>query len=95
MGGCCKPPLPWASVRQWGETSIRCQQGWRELLERLAARSEPAVPYSFRLGYSLRGHQLGIDLGNVALSMGHSLELHLRSYPWASGKGQLRHSRGR
>lgn len=45
------------------------------------------MPYSFGHGYSLRGHQLGIDPGSVALSMGHSLEVHLRSYPWASGQG--------
>jgi hypothetical protein len=53
----------------------------------LAARGERAVPYSFRHSYSLRGHQLGIDPGSVALSMGHSLEVHLRSYPWASVQG--------
>jgi hypothetical protein len=40
-----------------------------------------------RHGYSLRAYQLGIDPGSVALSMGHSLEVHLRSYPWASGQG--------
>ena len=26
----------------------------------------------------------GIDAGSVALSMGRSLEVHLRSYPWSS-----------
>ena len=68
-------------------TYLKRQRGWQELRERLAARGERAVPYSFRHGYSLRGHQLGIDPGSVALSMGHSLEVHLRSYPWASGQG--------
>jgi integrase len=68
-------------------TYLKRQRGWRELRERLAARGERAVPYSFRHGYSLRGHQLGIDPGSVALSMGHSLEVHLRSYPWASAQG--------
>lgn len=68
-------------------TYLKRQQAWRELRERLASRGERAVPYSFRHGYSLRGHQLGIDPGSVALSMGHSLEVHLRSYPWASGQG--------
>jgi integrase len=46
-----------------------------------------AVPYSFRHSYSLRGHQLGIDAGSVARSMGHSFEVHCRSYPWASDPG--------
>lgn len=68
-------------------TYLKRQRGWRELRERMATRGERAVPYSFRHGYSLRGHQLGIDPGSVALSMGHSLEVHLRSYPWASGQG--------
>ena len=68
-------------------TYLGRQQGWRSLKERLEARGERAVPYSFRHSYSLRGHQLGIDPGSVALSMGHSLEVHLRSYPWASISG--------
>jgi integrase len=68
-------------------TYLKRQQGWVELRERMAEKGERAVPYSFRHGYSLRGHQLGIDPGSVALSMGHSLEVHLRSYPWASGQG--------
>ena len=68
-------------------TYLKRQKGWQELRKRLAARGERAVPYSFRHGYSLRGHQLGIDPGSVALSMGHSLEVHLRSYPWASSSG--------
>jgi len=68
-------------------TYLKRQRGWQELRERLASRGERVVPYSFRHGYSLRGHQLGIDPGSVALSMGHSLEVHLRSYPWASGQG--------
>jgi integrase len=68
-------------------TYLKRQRGWQALRERLAARSERAVPYSFRHSYSLRGHQLGIDPGSMATSMGHSLEVHLRSYPWASGPG--------
>jgi integrase len=66
-------------------TYLKRQRGWGELRERLAARGERAVPYSFRHGYSLRGHQLGVDAGSMARSMGHSLEVHLRSYPWSSG----------
>lgn len=65
-------------------TYLKRQQAWRSLVERLVARGERAVAYSFRHGYSLRGHQLGIDAGSMALSMGHSLEVHLRSYPWST-----------
>jgi len=52
----------------------------------LDLESRRLVPYSFRHSYSLRGHQRNIDPGAVAQSMGHSLEVHLRSYPWASAR---------
>ena len=68
-------------------TYLKRQQGWQTLRLRLEARGERAVPYSFRHSYSLRGHQLGIDAGSVARSMGHSFEVHCRSYPWASDPG--------
>lgn len=68
-------------------TYLKRQKAWQQLRERLAARGERAVPYSFRHSYSLRGHQLGIDAGSVALNMGHSYEVHCRSYPWASESG--------
>ena len=42
------------------------------------------VSYSFRHSYSLRAHVLGIDAGSVSMSMGHTLEAHLRAYPYAS-----------
>jgi hypothetical protein len=53
----------------------------------MAEKGERAVPYSFRHSYSLRGHRRGVDAGSVALSMGHSFEVHCRSYPWASASG--------
>jgi integrase len=68
-------------------TYLGRRQGWQALRLRLEARGERAVPYSFRHSYSLRGHQLGIDAGSVARSMGHSFEVHCRSYPWASDLG--------
>ena len=41
-------------------------------------------------GYSLRGHQRGIDAaGSMAQAMGHSFEVHCRSYPWASAAGTI------
>ena len=52
--------------------------------EQAEAEGRRIVPYSFRHTYSLRGHRRGIDAGAMAHSMGHSLEVHLRSYPWAS-----------
>ncbi len=68
-------------------TYLNRQLGWRSLRAAMATKGERAVPYSFRHSYSLRGHQRGIDAGSVALSMGHSFEVHCRSYPWASQAG--------
>jgi integrase len=68
-------------------TYLNRQSGWKGLRAEMAAKGENAVPYSFRHSYSLRCHRLGIDAGSAASSMGHSLEVHLRSYPWASKAG--------
>lgn len=68
-------------------TYLKRQPGWRSLRMELEARGERLVPYSFRHSYSLRAHRRNIDAGSAARSMGHSLEVHLRSYPWASAAG--------
>jgi len=68
-------------------TYLSRQPGWCSLKALLAAKGERLVPYSFRHSYSLRGHLRGIDAGSVALSMGHSFEVHCRAYPWASQSG--------
>ncbi|MFN9548257.1 MAG: hypothetical protein ACK6AD_14540 [Cyanobacteriota bacterium] len=65
-------------------TYLGRQKGWIELRDQMAVEQRRLVPYSFRHTYSLRGHRRGIDAGAMAHSMGHSLEVHLRSYPWAS-----------
>ena len=33
---------------------------------------------------NFEAHVLGIDAGSVSMSMGHTLEAHLRAYPYAS-----------
>ena len=68
-------------------TYLSRQPGWCSLKALLAANGERLVPYSFLHSYSLRGHLRGIDAGSVALSMGHSFEVHCRAYPWASQSG--------
>lgn len=84
------PPVP--SVGGSGD-AFKCylmrQPGWLSLRAAMAAKGERAVPYSFRHSYSLRAHQRGIDGGSVALAMGHSFEVHCRSYPWASTAGAV------
>lgn len=57
---------------------------WQQLNERTAARGEWLRPYTFRDSYSLRCHQQGIEVGSIALAMGHTLAVHSSSYRWAS-----------
>jgi integrase len=66
------------------KTYLNRQKAWVQLKTVMAAAGERLVPYSFRHSYSLRGHKRGIDTGSMALSMGHSIEVHCRSYTWAS-----------
>jgi integrase len=68
-------------------TYLNRQTGWQDLKAELEAKGERLACYSFRHSYSVRGHQRGIDNGSMALAMGHSIEVHCRSYPWASEVG--------
>lgn len=68
-------------------TYLNRQYGWKALKAELEAKGERVACYSFRHSYSVRGHQRGIDNGSMALAMGHSIEVHCRSYPWASEVG--------
>ena len=71
------------------KTYLSRQQSWKSLRQVMAANAQRAVPYSFRHSYSLRGHQRVIDAGSMAHAMGHSFEVHCRSYPWASAAGTI------
>jgi integrase len=68
-------------------TYLNRQTGWQDMKAELEAKGERLACYSFRHSYSVRGHQRGIDNGSMALAMGHSIEVHCRSYPWASEVG--------
>jgi integrase len=68
-------------------TYLNRQPGWRSLRSELEAKGARLSCYSFRHGYSVRGHQRDVDAGNMALAMGHSLEVHCRSYPYATEAG--------
>jgi len=71
------------------KTYLQRKPAWRSLKEAMKANAQRAVIYSFRHSYSLRGHQRGIDAGSMAHAMGHSFEVHCRSYPWASAAGTV------
>ena len=81
------PPMGGACAGESFNTYLNRQQGWKALKAQLAAQGQRLVPYSFRHSYSLRGHRLGIPTGAIADSMGHSIEVHCRSYTWASTTG--------
>lgn len=81
------PPLRSGNVADAIATYLNRREGWRSLRAQLEANGERASCYSFRHGYSVRGHRRDIDNGSMALAMGHSIEVHCRSYPWASEAG--------
>ena len=68
-------------------TYLSRRAGWKSLKEQVESQDERLTCYSFRHSYSVRGHQRGIDNGSMALAMGHSIEVHCRSYPWATEAG--------
>jgi integrase len=68
-------------------TYLNRREGWRSLRAQVETSGQRLSCYSFRHGYSVRGHQRGIDNGSMALAMGHSIEVHCRSYPWATEAG--------
>lgn len=80
--------LPSCRENKMGEafgTYMNRRESWtslRALMQK--TQGKRLAGYSFRHTYSLRGHVRGIDAGSMAMSMGHSLEAHLRAYPWAS-----------
>jgi integrase len=66
------------------EKFLARQPEWRQLREQCEARGEWLRPYAFRDSYSLRCHRFSVEVGAVAMAMGHSLAVHSSSYRWAS-----------
>ena len=53
---------------------------WQELKAKYEAQGEWLRPYSFRDTFSVRSHDLEIETTLVCAAMGHSMEVHRRSY---------------
>lgn len=66
------------------EKFLANQPEWQALKAQCEARGEWLRPYAFRDSYSLRCHRFGVEVGAVAMAMGHSLAVHSSSYRWAS-----------
>ena len=53
---------------------------WQQLVAEYEARGEWLRPYSFRDTFSVRAHDHGIEDTMIAAALGHSIEVHHRSY---------------
>ena len=53
---------------------------WKSLRKEAENINEVLVPYTFRHRYAKQSHAAGLPIKNIALAMGHSLEVHLVSY---------------
>ena len=53
---------------------------WQQLVADYEARGEWLRPYSFRDTFSVRAHGYGIEDTMIAAALGHSIEVHRRSY---------------
>ena len=60
---------------------------WKQLVQEFEANGEWLRPYSFRDTFSVRAHDLDISTTNIAQAMGHSVEVHHRSYRTSEWKG--------
>ena len=53
---------------------------WQQLVGEYEARGEWLRPYSFRDTFSVRAHGYGIEDTMIAAALGHTVEVHHRSY---------------
>ena len=61
-------------------TYLRRIAVWTSLHEEAEKAGEVLVPYCFRHRYAKASHAAGFPVKNIAMAMGHSLEVHLESY---------------
>ena len=59
---------------------LRRMPYWQQLVAEYEARGEWLRPYSFRDTFSVRAHGHGIEDTMIAAALGHSIEVHHRSY---------------
>ena len=63
---------------------------WQQLVNEYKARGEWLRPYSLRDTFSVRAHSYAIDDTMIAAAMGHTVEVHHRSYRTSEWKGVRR-----
>ena len=59
---------------------LRRHPYWQQLMAEYEARGEWLRPYSLRDTFSVRAHGCGIEDTMIAAAMGHTVEVHNRSY---------------
>ena len=74
-----RDPTPQARHHAFG-AKLRLIPYWQELKAKYEAQGEWLRPYSFRDTFSVRSHDLEIETTLVCAAMGHSMEVHRRSY---------------
>ena len=59
---------------------LRSLPEWQFLVNAKSEQGEYLKPYAFRDSYSLRAHRFGVSTEMLSPAMGHSIEIHSRSY---------------
>ena len=59
---------------------LRRRKVWMVLRDEAEHQGEELTPYSFRHRYSKQSHAARLPVSEIAEAMGHSLEVHLKSY---------------
>jgi len=73
-------PLPQTVSGKTLGNILRRLPYWQQLVAEYEARGEWLRPYSFRDTFSVRAHGHGIEDTMIAAALGHSIEVHHRSY---------------
>ena len=59
---------------------LRRRKVWMALRDDAKRQGEQLTPYSFRHRYAKRMHAANIPIANISEAMGHTIEVHLKSY---------------
>ena len=59
---------------------LRRRKVWMALRDDAKQKGEQLTPYSFRHRYAKEMHGNNIPIANISEAMGHTIEVHLKSY---------------
>ena len=77
-------PLPERGTGEAAGSYLKGRESWIQIKEDMKwLKGTNITRYSFRHYYALRCHIKLIDSGSASLSMGHSIEVHNRNYPYS------------